>query len=757
MSDFIPPHSCECPRIMTRFVIAVAMSLATSLAGKATEFFMTHHAPMGAWSSLTFGLPGGGVGVDMEGLAVQPSGSLIVACSHGPGKTIALPFFSFDTTKDYEGQLAKRIATITNGDWKLVSPAKMTRVLTPSTDEFAGEGIRLRITSPRAPISPAGFREDFMAMLPALLLEVEIDNSEQDTPATGFIGLAYQGAGRIRPIDWSDSGLVGIAYSDAWALAALPSPDVFTIRAGTVASTVEAGNGTIHPGGNQGGIGFRVAAHSKKTLTAVFAFYRAGNAVAQGMKSSYAYTAKWDSVESVAHAALNSADHLREWAKKFNERVTPGDSDPHTVEMLAQASQGYYANTSLIRDGNGALHWSVCEGQFAWRNTLDLAADHLPFELTAHPWVTGNVIDGFIDSYSYRDKVRFDGEATAQHPGGISFTHDQGNYTAYSPPGTSGYEQPNREGVYSAMTTEELLNGIYCAAAFALKGENPEWRHRRLPVAREMITSMENREHFDPARRDGILRAQSDRVGTGKEITTYDALDDTLQNSRGNVYIVVKTWCAALMLESWFKTEGAEDEAKRCAALAVRTANSLSKSYSLERQSFPANLLEGSKALVIAALDPLAVPLFCGMGEQLNRYPELLAELQSHAKTCLKPGNCSDATTGGLKLTSTSVNTWPSKVALTLAVAGWLEHQTPKDVSPNAFNQLVKWMQQSANRLTVSDQINVSNGVPIGGSYYPRLVTVEMLIDNSRNFGTIRPHPSTADILASRPLENETK
>lgn len=741
---------------MKPFIITLAWALITATAG-ATEFFMTHHAPMGAWSSLTFGLPGGGVGIDMEGLAVQPSGSLIVACSHGPSNTIALPFFAYDNSKDYEGQLARPTTAISVGNWKVIPADKVTRSLTPATDEFSGAGIRFRLTSPRAPISPTGIGPDFMPALPALLLEVEIDNTEYARPATGFIGFSYQGAGRIRPIDWSDSGLVGIAYSDAWALAASPASDVFTIRSGSAASAVEAGSGTIHPGGNQGGIGFRVAPHSKKTLTAVFAFYREGNAVAQGMKSSYAYTTKWDSVEQVAHAALNSADQLRAWAKQFNEHVLRSDSNPTTVEMLAQASQGYYANTSLIRDSKGELHWSICEGQFGWRNTLDLAADHLPFELTAHPWVTGNVIDGFIDSYSYHDRVRFDQETTALHPGGISFTHDQGNYTAYSPPGTSGYEQPNREGVYSAMTTEELLNGIYCAAAYALKGENLEWRHRRLPVAQEMITSMENREHFDPARRDGILKAQSDHVGTGKEITTYDALDETLQNSRGNVYIVVKTWCAALMLEQWFKTEHDEVHAKRCAALAARSANALTKSFAPEKQAFPANLLEGNHALVIAALDPLAVPLFCGMSEQLNHYPELLAQLRCHAMTCLKSGNCSDAKTGGLKLTSTSANTWPSKVALTLAVAGWLENQSPKEVSPNAYSQLAKWMQQSAYRLTVSDQINASTGIAIGGSYYPRLVTVEMLMGSRIGFGSSHPNSSTSQILASRPWDNVTK
>lgn len=721
----------RCLSILSRTACAalVALALANTRLG-ATELFMTHHSPMGSWSSLTLGLPGAGVGIDMEGLGIQNAGDLVIACSRGPGKTIALPFFTPNKTDDYEGKAAGNAAPKTFLEWRTVPVGELVRTLTPATDEFAGGGIRFRIISPRAPF-PASLKGKEMALatLPALLLEVEIDNSEHDVPATGFLGLSFRAAGRMRALDWADDGLVGVAYQDRWALAAMRNPEVYTIRVGSIAPMVQNGTGVIHPGGNEGGIAFRVAPRSKGTLTATFAFYRVGTDVAQGLPASYAYTAHHGSVEKVARAALGAADRLKESARLFNERVTPKGADPLAVELLAQASQGYYANASLLRDSKGALHWSVCEGGFGWRNTLDLAADHLLFELAAHPWVAGNVIDRFIDRYSYRDKVRFEGETEARHPGGLSFTHDQGNYTAYSPQGWSGYEQPNREGVYSFMTTEQLLNGAFCAGAYAIKGGDDAWRKRRLPIARGLIASMENREHHDPALRDGILRAQSDRVGTGKEITTYDALDHALVNSRGSVYIVVKTWAAALMLERWFNLENDKTHAARANALASRAAKTLVDKFDAVRGVLPANLLDGGESLVAAAIDPLAVPLFCGLGENMRKYPELLERLRTHGRTCMEPGKCIDAKSGGLRLSSTSANTWPSKVALTLAGVGWLEGRRVKELAPTAYAQLASWMQVSANRLTLCDQIDATTGKTIGGVYYPRMVTVQALLE----------------------------
>ena len=112
----------------------------------------------------------------------------------------------------------------------------------------------------------------------------------------------------------------------------------------------------------------------------------------------------------------------------------------------------------------------------------------------------------------------------------------------------------------------------------------------------------------------------------------------------------------------------------------------------------------------------------------MKRYPDLLERLRSHVNTCLRPGKCADARNGGLRLSSTTPNTWPSKVALVLSSAAWLENRSARELAPDAFHQLALWMRNSAKKLTVSDQINSSTGAVIGGSYYPRLITVEALL-----------------------------
>jgi hypothetical protein len=717
------------PRKKTLLGIVALLSLMPP-AVNAQDFFMTHHAPMGAWSSFTFGLPGEGVGIDAEGLQIQHLGDLVAGYSRGPGHTTLLPFLSAPKTKDSESKAAGAAADGEFRTCRIVPVDKLSRKLTPATDEFSAQGMKLTVTCPRGDLKSSLKAPGMpLAVLPAVLVELEIDNSDSDQAATCFLGFVSKGYGRLRPLDWGSPDLAGVAFQDRWALASMTNSGAYTVRAWNILDYLEKGTGIVHGGGNEGGIALSVPPRSKRTLTATLAFYRSGNTVTHGWDSqSYAYTLLYPDLESVARAALGKAGDIRASAAEFDRKVIPQGADQLFSKLLAQASQAYYANSSLLVNRDDTLHWSVCEGQYAWRNTLDLAADHLAYELTAHPWAARNVIDGFIDRYSYHDKVRFAGEKTATHDGGLSFAHDQGNYTAYSPSGRSAYEMAGLDGVYSYMTMEQLLNGTYCASAYALKGGDPEWSKRRLPVAKELLASLENREHWDPAKRDGILRGESERVGSGSEITTYDALDPALKNSRGNLYIVVKTWCAALMLERWFLLEGDTADAKRASALADRSAKALSAAFDAKRKVFPSNLLQPGGSLITAALDPLAVPLYCGLDKELKRYPLLLEQLDSHATTCLKPGNCSDAKNGGLRLSSSSANTWPSKVALVLASAGWLKNKPATSVAPEACNQLASWMRGSAAKVTVSDQIDSASGRVIGGSYYPRLVTIMSLL-----------------------------
>ncbi|MDX2082216.1 MAG: glycoside hydrolase family 52 protein [Terrimicrobiaceae bacterium] len=684
---------------------------------------------MGAWSSLTFGLPGGGVGIESEDVSVQIQGALLAACSRGPGRTTVFPFFTDQTTDDYEGRIAGSALNGAFRSWTPIPSAEITRSLGPAIDEFVAADMRLRITSPRGALDLTGRGEmAASAIVPALLLELEVDNRTCAAPVTGFLGLAYTGPGRMRPLDWTSDDLVGVGFQDRWALAARGGEDVFTIRSGSISSFVEKATPVIHAGGNEGGIAFRVKAGEKKTLTAVFGFYRGGQGVVQGLRAGYAYTRYFDSVESVCREALLHAGSIREAAAAIEERWGNLIGDATDRALMAQAAQGYYANSSLLSDDHGSFHWSVCEGQFAWRNTLDLAVDHLAFELAHHPSVPRRIIDTFIEQYSYRDTVRFSDDPNTNRPGGLSFTHDQGNYTSYSPKGTSGYEQRDKRGVYAYMTTEQLLNGAYCTAGVALLGADDAWARRHIPLAQDLISSMENREHYQPALRDGILRGQSDRAGRGREVTTYDAIDHALQNSAGSIYIVVKTWCAALLLARWMSEFGSTEAASPAIALANRTAATLEGAFCKNIQAFPPNLIDGGDSFILAALDPLAVPIFCGLDEDLRRFPGLLQKLSVHARTCLRDGVCVDSENAGLRLSSTSENTWISKIALCLASFSWLEGKPAKDLLPESCRQFVRWMHTSSAQKTVSDQIEVRRSEPLGGSYYPRVVSAWVLL-----------------------------
>ena len=65
-------------------------------------FFNTHHAPVGAWASLTFGAPGLGVSIDLQEPNVKKSGALMAGVADKTGlHTIAF------------AELPKQVANLT--------------------------------------------------------------------------------------------------------------------------------------------------------------------------------------------------------------------------------------------------------------------------------------------------------------------------------------------------------------------------------------------------------------------------------------------------------------------------------------------------------------------------------------------------------------------------------------------------------------------------------------------------------------------
>jgi hypothetical protein len=253
------------------------------------------------------------------------------------------------------------------------------------------------------------------------------------------------------------------------------------------------------------------------------------------------------------------------------------------------------------------------------------------------------------------------------------------------------------------MSTEVLLNGVYLLTSYALLADDTPWAKTRLPFARELLTNMENRDHWDPEKRNGLLKGESEKVGSGAEVTAFVGCGDALAKAHGSLYLAVKTFCANLMLTTYFQNNNDLHTADYSYAFAQKTAQSIVALFNAEVGILPANVLNpgASSERVIAALEPLAVPTYLGLTSTLAEYfPELFNVLKTHATNCLKnaPEGCVDAN-GALRLSSGSGKTIPAKVVSVLYV---LERLFGIDVAsqvPGAWKGVVESADATDGRL----------------------------------------------------------
>ena len=225
---------------------------------------------------------------------------------------------------------------------------------------------------------------------------------------------------------------------------------------------------------------------------------------------------------------------------------------------------------------------------------------------------------------------------------------------------------------------------------------------------------------------DGILDVDSDRCGGGAEITTYDSLDISLGQARNNLYLGVKTWAAYVCLEALFTRLGGTfmadaDKAKKGAQRAAQTI--CSKMIPGENY-IPAVFEADNKSKIIPAVEGLVYPLFCGAPEAVKEngpYAEFIKVLKTHLDTVLAPGICLDEVSGGWKLSSTSKNTWMSKIFINQYVAenvfGFTGDRTQRDAVH------VSWQQNGSADWGATDQVVSTDGTDLGSRLYPRLVT----------------------------------
>ena len=680
-------------------------------------FFNAHHAPIGAFSSFTFGCKGalGGLGIELKGPANENVYVGVEDRDH-PSRYHALPFFGTTAVSDagaedydVEGlsdfQLADRLFPFRDYE--------VTRTFGPTIDEWRAGDLTFRVLSPVLEVpEPTGEFDEALkqALTPAVLVELTIDNREGKSPRKAFFG--YAGSDRSCGMRcWQADGVTAIGQGTTTCVAT-DDPNVYS----GVAWQPEAILDPKHRDnlqfllGNMAMLVGTVDAGDVKTFRFTVSFFREGTATT-GLTTRYYYRQFFDRIEDVARYSLGHFETLAGKARAVNASLGR-DLSPERHFMLSHAIRSYFGATQCLQAESGEALWVVNEGEYRMMNTFDLTVDQAFFELALNPWTVRNELDLFVHRYAYYDEVRFPGEEKT-YPGGIAFTHDMGIANNFSPAHYSGYEQAGLRGVFSYMSCEELMNWILTAALYYQHTGDDAWVNANHSTFRAVLESMVNRDHPEPEKRNGVMSLDSSRCDGGAEITTYDSLDVSLGQARDNLYLAVKGWACYVLLESIFTRHfeptlaaTARDQAARCAQTVCAAADADGILPALIGGSFAAK--------IIPAIEGLAYPYLAGIAAD----SDLLACLSKHFDVVTGSGDCKFGD-GGWRLSSTSRNSWLSKIYLCQFVA---ENVLGRAVDSKADEAHVKWLLDDDNiYFAWSDQM--VEGKAAGSRYYPRGVT----------------------------------
>ena len=684
-------------------------------------YYNTQHSPIGAFASFTLGARGakGGLAIELGKPADQ---NVFIGLEDEKGGTFScLPFFDAvvdESTRFDVSASGKRKRSVL----RAYKDKAITRTLSPQCDTWEAGDLRFSIYSPVCPApEPSAPRvRQMMAYVPALTVEMTVDNRRGNKSRRAFFG--YQGNDPYRQMrrldDTANGKFTGVACGDSTAIAS-KTPGVFSAQGFTVEAILEEKHPFNYAFG-LGGVALLVGSvppGKLKTFQFVVCFHRDG-VVTTGRKSRYYYSKYFSDVEAVAGYALQNFGALKARGDEFEKRFHKARLNPSRRFMLAQAIHSYFGSTEML-DVEGTPMWVVNEGEYRMMNTFDLTADQVFFEMAFNPWTVANELDWFARRYSYSDKVRFPGR-DKEYPGGLSFTHDMGVANNFSRAGFSTYEKAGLHGCFSHMTHEQLVNWLLCGLIYEKQTGDRRWLGKNLPIFRRCLESLLRRDHPDPAQRDGVMSLDSSRCQGGSEITTYDSLDVSLGQARNNLYLAMKSWGVYVGLADLFRRLKKKDLASTCEDQARRAAAAIEAAANPEG-FLPAVLHENVASRIIPAVEGLIIPHCLGLRSALlpnGPYAGLIRALKTHLKAVLKPGICLFPD-GGWKLSSTSENSWLSKVYLCQFVAENILGLKASDAADKAH---ANWLLNEKNHYFAwSDQILA--GKAIGSKYYPRGVT----------------------------------
>ena len=701
--------------------------------------FNAQHAPFGAFFSFTcghFGTRGG------FGLQIGKPGNqdLYIGVKDGDRYSDAplkvLPF--------YEGAAAANEAARydvereagpaeQNVKPKVVAYAKdqIRRHYGWATDRSVTDNLEFTIYTPFGNVpspepnetdanGPAAEAELRYRLLPAVVATLRVDNTAGRTTKTGLFALGFRDKG-LRLLDGVLGGALGFALRDEMGFAArVVGGDAFPIMRWAPDVGLSDPN-PVHLLGNCPGVGFEVPPGEERTLQLVFGVYL-DRLVTTRLEGRYFYTRYYANLTDVLNRGLESFDQLVDDATQKDRALVDSSVSPDQQFLIAHATRSYYGSTQLL-DVAGQPLWVVNEGEYCMMNTLDLAVDQVFWELEHHPWVVRNLLDTFVHHYSYVDEVK-DAKTGKLKLGGIAFCHDTGAHNQFSPFGHSSYELPHLMGCFSYMTAEQLCNWCLIAATYAVKTGDAEWICQNLHTIDACLTSLTNRGGDA-----GFCQYESSRCGErGAEITTYDSLDRSLAQTRANVYMATKTWATYLGL-----TRLLERDLPDRAVLARRQAERVEER--VLAQAGPDGVLPavferdnpGHGSRILPAIEGLIYPLVWGDESALQS--RLANALRCHTLALLRdPQRRNVFADGGIKLSSTSNNSWMSKIALFQHICRVALNADDDADIRNLFAVAdaahVCWQTDGSGYWACSDQF--VSGVAKGSRYYPRVITAAL-------------------------------
>ncbi len=495
---------------------------------------------------------GGGIGIELGKPASQ---NLYIGVKDGrrasAGPIRCLPFFKGGSelhvpASSYE--IEESVLAAPRQSLQTYGADQIRRSFGWGSDAWQTPDFKFTVYSPFSPIpEPSADSETLKAcLLPAVIATLEVDNRQGTEPKTAVFAIDFVEPGaRVLEFDTvgSDRGKLGFAWRRNMGVLGRIEKDsgqggeFLAIQRWLVAEALTDPN-PIHALGTCAGLAMEVPAGVKKTLVLAIGVHLDGT-VTTGLEGRYYYTRYYTNLDEVLAAALDRAADLQTSAAVLDRRLVDSGLSADQQFLIAHGTRGYYANTQLLDVGGEPL-WIVNEGEYCMMNTLDLSVDHAFWELKDNPWVVRNILSQFARRFSYHDQVKTPGGQL--RPGGISFCHDMGINNNFSSPGNSSYELAHLKGCFSYMTQEQLCNWVLMAASYIAATRDIDW----LLANKHLLDACAQSMHARANQRTGLMAYDSSRCVEGKEITTYDSLDESLGQARANTYLGTKCWATWL-------------------------------------------------------------------------------------------------------------------------------------------------------------------------------------------------------------------